>query len=261
MNIHHEVAGEGEPLFLLNGIMMTTATWVQTTRALAPHFRCVLHDFRGQLRSAKPPGPYSLAMHVDDLARLMDELRIDGAHLVGTSYGGEVGMMFAAAHPDRVRSLSVIASVCRPDDTLREGVIRWAETARRAPERLWDLALPYNYSPRFIEANPAFIEAGRQRVSSLPPDWFRALADLCEAFNTLDVDLAAIRCPTLVVCGSEDALKPPRFSREIAAGIEGAELVIIEGAGHAVVIEKPDAVNEVLLRFLAKAAPPTAHRS
>ncbi|HEV7922826.1 MAG TPA: alpha/beta fold hydrolase [Thermoanaerobaculia bacterium] len=261
MNLHHEVAGEGEPLFLLNGIMMTTATWAETTRALAPHFQCVLHDFRGQLRSEKPPGPYSMSMHVEDLAALMDRLGIESAHLVGTSYGGEVGLMFAAAHPERVRSLSVIASVAKADDALRKGALRWAALARRAPEQLWDSALPLFYSPRFIAANPAFIEAGRQRVSALPPDWFRAFADLCEAFAALDADLAAIRCPTLVVCGSGDTLKPPHRSREIAEGIAGAQLVIIEDAGHAVVVEKPEAVNEALLRFLPKPIPPTTHRS
>jgi pimeloyl-ACP methyl ester carboxylesterase len=191
----------------------------------------------------------------------MDELEIESAHLVGTSYGGEVGLTFAAAYPRRVRSLAVIASVAKPDDALREGALRWAQLAREKPERLWDAALPRFYSPRFVAANPAFIEAGRQRVSALPPDWFRAFADLCEAFAGLDADLAAIRCPTLVVAGADDTLKPPRFSRELADGIAGAELVVIEDAGHAVVVEKPDAVNEALLRFLAKPAPPTAHRS
>ena len=261
MKLHHELVGEGEPLFLLNGIMMTTATWAQTTRALAPHFRCVLHDFRGQLRSDKPPGPYAMSMHVDDLAALMDELGIESAHLVGTSYGGEVGLLFAAAHPDRVRSLSVIASVARADAAMAEGARRWADLVRRHPERLWDAVLPLFYSPQFIAANPAFIEAGRQRVAALPAEWFRAFADLCDAFAGLDADLAAIRCPTLVVCGADDTLKPPRCSREIADGIAGAELVTIENAGHAVVVEKPDELNEALLRFLLRPALPTAHRS
>ncbi|MEA2337632.1 MAG: hypothetical protein QOE82_1639 [Thermoanaerobaculia bacterium] len=248
--IFPEIAGDGEPLFLLNGIMMTTASWAKQTATLAPHFRCVLHDFRGQLRSGKPPGPYSMSMHVDDLAALMDELAIDSAHIAGTSYGGEVGMMFASAHPDRVRSLSVIASVHRVNDTLRDGVTLWADTARNAPERLWEVSLPYNYSPRFIAANPSFIAASRDRVAALPREWFDSLADLCEAFVTLDVDLSAIRCPTLVVCAANDVLKPLPFSREIAEGIAGAKLVVIEDAGHAVVIEKPDAVNGELLRFL-----------
>ena len=248
--IYHEVVGAGEPLVLLNGIMMTTASWAKQTSALATRFCCILHDFRGQLRSEKPPGPYSMQMHVADLLTLLDELGIERAHLVGTSYGGEVGMMFAGAHPDRVRSLSVIASVSRVDQSLRDSIALWAETARNAPEHLWEVSLPYNYSPQFIAANPSFIEASRQRVSAMPPDWFRGLADLCDAFLRLDVDLGAIRCPTLVLAAAGDLLKPLRFSREIADGIANAQLAIIEDAGHAVVIEKPDAVNSLLFQFL-----------
>ena len=247
--IGHEVIGV-EPLVLLNGIMMTTASWANQTAALAQHFRCVLHDFRGQLRSEKPPGPYSMRMHVDDLASLLDELNIERAHVVGTSYGGEVGMMFAAAYPERVKTLSVISSVARVDTPLRQAVLLWAETARNAPERLWETTLPFNYSPRFVAAHPDVIAAAERRVAALPPEWFSALAGLCEAFTTLDVDLAAIRCPTLVLCGREDALKPPSYSREIAEGIAGTQLEIIEDAGHAVIIEKPDEVNAALIAFL-----------
>ena len=67
---------------------------------------------------------------------------------------------------------------------------------------------------------------------------------------SLDVRLDAIRCPTLVISAGEDRLKPPPRSREIAEGIAGAELVVIKGAGHAVVLENPEAVNHALLRFL-----------
>lgn len=250
--IFHESLGDGEPLLLLNGIMMTTTSWGLQTRALAAHYRCVLHDFRGQLRSDKPPGPYAMPMHVDDLVALLDELQIERAHLVGTSYGGEVGMMFAAAHPDRVKSLAVIASVSRVDDALRRDVTLWADVARNEPSRLWEVTLPFNYSRRFVDAHPEVIEAGRMRVSALPAEWFRAFADLCEAFTTLDVRLDAIRCPALVLCGADDVLKPLRFSREIAEGIAGARLEVIEGAGHAVVIEQADRVNAALLGFLAE---------
>jgi 3-oxoadipate enol-lactonase len=250
--IFREVIGDGPPLVLLNGIMMTTVSWVMQTRSLAPHFRCIHHDFRGQLRSAKPPGPYSMSMHVDDLAALLDELGVESAHVAGTSYGGEVGMMFAAAHPSRVRSLAVIACVSRVDETLRRGVELWSRTARHEPERLWDVSLPFNYSPQFIAAHPELMAMGRERVGAFPREWFNSLADLCEAFLTLDVNLSAIRCPTLVIAGEHDALKPVRFSREIAEGIENAELVVIKDAGHAVVIEKPDAVNSELLRFLLR---------
>ena len=63
-------------------------------------------------------------------------------------------------------------------------------------------------------------------------------------------DLAGITCPTLVVCGDRDTLLPPYLSEEIAAGIAGARLAMIEGSGHLTTLEKPEAVNKVLLEFL-----------
>ena len=251
MAIHYEITGHGEPLVLLNGIMMSTGSWFNQLPVLSKRFRCLLHDFRGQLRSERPPVPFSMSLHVDDLASLLDDLHIESAHVVGTSYGGEVGMMFAAAHPKRVRSLSVIACAARVDDRLGSTIAEWAEIARTAPGDFWDATLPYNYSPAFVEENPQFIAAGKIRVSSMPAAWFESLAALCDAFQTLEVDLSAIRCPTLVISAAEDRLKPLSMSREMAEGIEGARMVVIPGGGHAVVFEKPDEVNRVLLDFLS----------
>jgi 3-oxoadipate enol-lactonase len=252
VDLAFEVTGAGEPLFLLNGVMMTMASWGLQLRALSPAYRCVLHDFRGQLKSGKPPGPYTLDVHVDDLIALMDTLQVERAHLVGTSYGGEVAMLAAIRHPERVRSLSVIASVSEVTPLLRHKVERWIATALTDREGLYDATVPDNFSSAFVAEHPEFVEAGRERLRGFDDDWFRALADLCRAFEHLNLTarLREVRCPTLVIAGSEDALKPVAASRLIANSIHGAELVVIEGAGHAVVIEQPGAVNAALLAFL-----------
>ena len=246
--IAYEVIGEGEPVLLLNGVMMTMQSWVFQRRALAGRFRCVLHDFRGQLLS---PGSVSdMSEHVEDLAALLDHLEIDQAHLVGTSYGGEVGMMFAAAHPERVRSLTVIACASHVDAPLHDAVALWRDVARTAPETLYGITAPYNFSPAFL--TESFLEQGRARLASYPAEFFRGFAELCDAFLRLDLTevLPRVRCRTLVVCGQEDALKPVHYSRTIAAQIPDARLEIIAAGPHAVVIEKPDEVNELVRRFL-----------
>lgn len=254
MNLFHEIHGEGEPLVLLNGIMMTTASWAAETRVLSTRYRCVLHDFRGQLRSDKPPGPYAMSEHVDDLAALLDRLGIESAHLAGTSYGGEVAMLFALAHPARVRSLSLIACVSHVEPPLRATIETWAATARSRPDDLYGVSAPDNFSPAFLARRPEFVTHGRARLRTYEPEFFRAFTELCDAFNELDVTarLHEIHCPTLVVCGEHDALKPPSYSRTIARAIPGAEFLMVADAGHAVVIEKPDEVNTALLGFLAK---------
>ena len=101
--------GAGDPLVLLNGIAMTAVSWEVVARPLAKHYRVIRCDFRGQLITPVPP-PDNFADHADDVTALLDYLRIEKAHIVGTSFGGVVGTLVAARHPDRVRSLLSVAS-------------------------------------------------------------------------------------------------------------------------------------------------------
>jgi 3-oxoadipate enol-lactonase len=245
--IAYEQTGDGLPLLLLNGVMMTMQSWALQVPRLSARFRCVLHDFRGQLRSGKPGG-YTLRQHVDDLRALLDLLGIERADVAGTSYGGEIGMLFAAAYPSRVRRLIAIACVAEADEALRAKVGRWIDVARHEPVRLYDATVHDNFSEAFL--TPRLIELGRERLRTYPSEWFEAFAELCEAALTLRVDLAKIAASTLVVCGAEDALKPVAHSRKIAAAIPEAQLLVILGAGHAAVIEKPADVCAAIEEFL-----------
>ena len=257
MELFHEVVGRGEPLVFLNGVMMTTQSWAQETRELSRDFRCVMHDFRGQLRSPKP-SPIRMDQHVGDLVELLDNLGIARAHVVGTSYGGEVGMMFAARHPARVKTLTAIACVSHVEPDLRAKILGWIDIARTRPEELFESTVHHNYSDAFLEAHPEFLFAGRERLRAMPDDFFRGLADLCEAFLELDIDaeLPAITAPTLIVAAEKDVLKPVRYSEIIARAIPHARLEVVAGAGHAVVIEQPAAVNALIRRGVSSSLSP-----
>jgi 3-oxoadipate enol-lactonase len=256
VSIFYDVLGDGAPVAFLNGVMMTTRSWVLQTSVVRRRYRCVMHDFRGQLLSEKPRRQWRLDEHADDLSALLDELGIDRCHLVGTSYGGEVGMLFAVRSPGRVASLTVISSVSEVDEQLDDAVSLWAETALSAPQSLYRVSFPFNFSESFIADNPDLLEQGEARLAACPPDFFPAFARLVEAFRSLDLtgDLHRIECPTLVMVGELDRLKPPRFSRLIAERIPGAEFLMIPGAGHAVVIERPAEVNTAILGFLRRFA-------
>jgi pimeloyl-ACP methyl ester carboxylesterase len=190
-----------------------------------------------------------MEQHVDDLVILLDELGLENVNITGTSYGGEVGMMFAARFPERVKRLVVIGCASDVDDELRRQIQRWANIARNNPDVLYDETAPENYTAHFLSERPEIFAAAKERMRGYPPDYFRAFADLCDAFLRLKIDLTRIACPTLVVVGAEDALKPVRYSERIAEGIADAELLVIPGAGHAVVIEKPGEVNDAIRRF------------
>lgn len=253
VDVYHEIHGDGPTVVFLNGIMMTVASWRPQLAALRSSYRCVLHDMRGQLKSEKPEA-ITLQDHVDDLRALLDHLEIEQCHLVGTSYGGEVGMLFALAHPERVRSLAVISAVSEVGPRLRQQTEAWASVARACPGQLYDVTIPDNYARAFLEEHPERVAAGRKRLASYPTDFFPAFARLVDAFLTLDFTdrISGITCPTLVLCGSDDTLKPVSYSRLIADHIPDATFLTVPDAGHAVVVERPAEVNTALLGFLAR---------
>jgi 3-oxoadipate enol-lactonase len=238
-------------LVLSNGILMSTATWALQAPVLARRHRVLLYDCRGMWQSDHPAGPYSMDLHADDLAALLDALGIERAHIAGISYGGELSMAFALKYPARIRSLIVSSSVSQIDPLLRAWGNAWLAAARlHDPEMLFAVTCPLNFSEAYIAANPAAMAAARQRYGLLDMD---AFLELMLAFSRLDLTgrLKEITAPTLVIVGEDDLLKPRRYSETIAREIPGACLATVPHAGHAVCLEKPDLFNSLLLGFLA----------
>ena len=254
VSLYWESLGKGEPIAFLNGVLMTVDSWKLQTREISQSFRCVMHDFRGQLRSAKPEKPWTLEDHSHDLKALLDHLGIDRCHIVGTSYGGEVGMIFAATWPERVRSLTVIASVSELGPDTERTVLDWQRAALEAPVSLYRTMLPTTFSQEFAAENPSLIEQAEDRLKSCEADFFKTFSGLIDAFCALDITpiLSEISCPTLVIAGEKDVLKPPRYSRIIADGIKDSELLVIPGAGHAVVLEQPELINQKVTGFIGQ---------
>lgn len=248
----YEVTGEGSrTVALLNGIAMSISHWKPVTgRLAAAGFRVLAHDMRGQLLSDKTGG-YSLEGHARDLAALMDRLGIPRLHVLGTSYGAEAGLAFARDFPDRVESLVLVDGVSETDALLTAAVDSWMRAARTDPGLFYRTIIPWNYSAGYIAANREALDKREAVIRSLPPEYFEAFAGLCEAFLRIDLtkDLGRIRCPTLVVVAEKDILKHRGFAEILARGIPGARLAVIPGAGHAVVVENPDAVADAALEF------------
>jgi pimeloyl-ACP methyl ester carboxylesterase len=104
--LFYEVAGQGTPVVLIHGGQMDRRMWDPQFELFAKSFRVVRYDVRGYGRSATASLPYS---DVDDLAALLDDLKIPKAHLVGLSLGGRIAIDFAVVHPERVASLVAVA--------------------------------------------------------------------------------------------------------------------------------------------------------
>jgi 3-oxoadipate enol-lactonase len=254
IEIYYELHGpEGaEVLVLSNGVLMSTASWAYQVPVLARQYRVLLYDCRGMWQSAHPPGPYSMELHADDLAALLDGLGIERAHIAGISYGGELSLAFAHKYPGRTCSLVVSSAVSQVDPLLAGWMASWlAATRARDPELLFAATAPLNFSEAWIAANPAALAAARQRYATLDMD---AFLELLLGFSRLNLTgvLHEITAPALVIVGEEDLLKPRKYAEIIAREIPGAELAVVPHAGHAVCWEQPGLFNTLILGFLAK---------
>lgn len=251
----YELVGEGEEtVVLLNGIGMSMAHWRPTAAILGQGRRVLLNDLRGQLQSSRPAGPYSFELHSRDLAGLLRSLGIPSAHIVGTSYGSEVAMVFARLHPQMTRSLVVIDGVSEVRPLLRAAVKAWRSAALVDPVAFYHSLIPWTYSESYIAANEAALASREKAMAGLPRDYFEAFAALCDSFLALDETprLGDIKAPSLVLVGAEDILKHPGYARVIAEGIAGACLELLPGLGHGAVIEDPKAVCARILAFYSR---------
>ncbi|HCL55594.1 MAG TPA: alpha/beta hydrolase [Spirochaetia bacterium] len=244
-------------LVFLNGVMASTGSWENQYRFFEKmDFKILLHDFRGQLMSDKPEGEYSFKQHADDLIALMDELKIDKAHLIGTSYGGEVAMKTAVLYPERVNTASVIDSVSELDELLVQAINLWKILAEQGDvEKFYRGMIPSIYGNAFVEQNKENLEKKALEMKSLSKEYLSGQISLYNTFlNDVDMtdELDRINAPLLVVCGQEDSLKRPKFSKIIADKVKNSEYALIPDCGHVTIYEKPDVLNSLLLGFILK---------
>lgn len=258
--IYSAVEGSGPPVLLLNGIAMSAPSWQPVAGPLAEHFTVIRCDLRGQLLSPGSP-PADVAEHVGDVIEVLDELGHDSVHILATSFGGAVGALLAARHPDRVRSLLSIASADGFTDVMANEVARWRDGVVRSLDGgdrgvLSDVLEPVVYSEAWVAVHREERAVRRQLIAALPTQWFQDLIELldsAESFSLRD-ELGAIRCPTLIVAAELDGFIPLERSRGLAEAIPGAEFGVIKGSGHAVVVENPEAVVNIALGFFQQSS-------
>lgn len=255
----HRSDGDGEPLLLLNGGLMTIASWEPIAKALALRRRVVRCDFRGQLLSpgASPP---TLEAHADDLERLLDALAIESADLLGTSFGGAVALVFGARRPERVRRLVVMTATASLNDVMRGQAAELERSARAAAAggdgaALFRLVASGTFSAPFLARQaPTWVDERAALFSRMPREWFEGIAGLMAALATLDLEdlLPRISSPTLIVGAELDRVFPVENSRALSEAIPGAKLEILQGVGHGAVVEAPDRVISLVEDFLAQ---------
>ncbi|MEE8228040.1 MAG: alpha/beta fold hydrolase [Kiloniellales bacterium] len=250
-----EAAGDGPPAVLVHGLGMARPMWDWQWEALARRFRVVRYDLLGHGDSAKPKGPYSLALFTEQLEALLDGLDFAACGLVGFSLGGMIVRAFALAHPERVSALAILNSAHDRTDAERAAVlVRVEQAARLGPRVTVEAALERWFTEDYAARHPDVLARVQRWILANDPEVYPAIYRvLAEGDAELAQAIAAIRCPTLVLTGGEDHGNSPDMARRMAALIPGARAEIIPGLKHMGLAEDPAAFNSILVPFLEEA--------
>ncbi len=258
--LFYEVLGNPdgkEAIAFFNGVMASTSSWYLLTPIFEKlGFKIILHDFKGQLKSDKPAGPYKFDDHCAEAKALFEHLGVDKIHLVGTSYGGEIAMRFAMNYPEMTKSISVIDSVSELDPICEGLVLGWKIYCDTGDgEVFFNAMMPSIYGSDFIEKNKEMLATRAKAIKNNPNGYLEGQKILYDTFVNevyMTDRLHEIKCPALIVCGDKDFLKPIKFSQIIADGIEKSEFVILPNCGHVSIFEKPDELQSLLSGFVLK---------
>lgn len=253
-----DTGGSGPVVCFSHGLLWDHAMFQPQIDALRGRYRCIGWDHRGQGRSEVPAGRIvTIEQVTSDAIALIEQLGVAPVHFVGLSMGGFVGMRIAARRPELVRSLTLLETA--PDPEPRAHLPRYRVLGAIAGTFgvrgfLADRVLRIMCGRSFL-ADPANAERVadlRARLMRNRPDVVRAVNGVLERDGVVN-ELAAIRCPTLVVRGTEDAAIALDRARLLVDGIAGAEWAEVPGAGHTSTLERPDEVTALLTAFLDRA--------
>ncbi len=255
---HYEVAGpdSGRPVVLVHGFSVPAYIWDSTSAALgAAGYRVIRYDVFGRGWSDRPDVAYDTELFVGQLRDLLDSLRISQpVDLMGLSFGGLITAQFVAAHPQRVRTWTMVDPVAARRDlpaVLRVPLLGpWIWQSTVVPGMAEGQASDFLQPERF----PGWADLYRPQMQYR--GFGRAL--LRSALYSTTVDLESLYTtagrtgvPTMLVWGKEDQTVPVAHAAMVRRAVPQTEYVLVDSAGHLPNIERAGVVHARMLGFLA----------
>lgn len=246
--------GSGPVVVLLHGFPLSRVMWAEQIRSLSASHRVIAPDLRGHGESPAPDAVYTMDSMADDVVELLDGLGVAEPVVVGgLSMGGYVALAMALKHPARLRALMLIdtrAAADSPEAAEQREVTAQSVLKAGNPGAMIAAMIPKLFGKTTLAQHP-------DRVGPMRDDMEKTSASgVVGALRGMAVrpdrreQLAEITVPTLVVVGEDDVIAPPDEARAIADALPDGRLEIIPAAGHLSPYENPQAVDEVVLRFL-----------
>lgn len=247
--------GNGLPLLLIHGFPLCRKMWRPQAETLSKAgCRVITPDLYGFGESTRASGIVSMDTYADDIVALLDYLGIDKAVVGGMSMGGYVLLNLLERYPDRVAAPIFIATKAGDDDDAGKARRSALSDACRAQG-----ILPVTEAFRTLLFAPSTMADDSELVHEVlgwitatdPRAAAAALIAMRDRKNCIPL-LGSITQPALVICAEQDQAAPVEHSRIIAEGLPDAQLCILQGGGHMVNMEQPEAFNKAILGFLAQ---------
>ncbi len=250
----------GAPVVLVHPVGLDLTYWAAQIEALSNDYDVVAFDLPGHGRSPGAPSDWTLDKAADRLAEVIRSTGAPSAHVVGLSVGGMIAQATTLAHPDLVRSLSLIDTAAAFEDAGRSGMRARAETARRGGmAAVISSTLDRWFTDETRTRRPDLIDRVSKTLLGDDAAVHAAMWDMISGLDLVD-QLPRIACPTLVLVGEFDPSSPPAAARLLAGRIPDTRLHVIADASHMAPLEKPEIINGHLRRFLAEVSPVTVPR-
>ncbi len=245
--------GSGPVVLLVHGFPLDHSMWQHQLTGLDDSFRLIAPDLRGFGGSSGATDKLTMEQFADDLAELLDALRIsEPVTFCGLSMGGYIAWQFAQRHAARLARLIVCdtrAAADTPDGArgrheLAERVLTEGSTM------VADAMIPKLFAEQTRREQPALVAATQRIMSNTAPQAIAgALRGMAERPDVTS-RLPRIEVPALVVCGEHDAIIPVQEMRTIAESLPHGRFVEIPEAGHMAPLENPTPVNAAIREFL-----------
>jgi len=254
-NIFYDIQGEGKPVLILNGIMMSTRSWEPFVETLSEHNMLIRLDFLDQGQSDKMDKPYTQDLQVDVIYHLLKDIKIERVNIVGISYGGEVALLFAKTYPKMVERMVLFNTTPYTSPWLKEIGYQWNSIGKtRDAKTYYQATIPVIYSPSYYEKRLDWMKKREEFLLPIfgNPVFLDAMERLTNSAETFDIrkDIERITCPTLLIAADEDYLTPIKNQQELHRLMKESELVILPGVGHASMYEKPLLFTTLVIGFI-----------
>ena len=250
--VYYETQGQGKPLLLLNGIMMSCASWKEFIEPLSAQNMLVLVDMLDQGKTDKMTEGYGHSIQLELVDALLDHLGLEKVCIAGISYGSEIGLEYAIDHPRRVERLMLFNATAATGPWLNDIGKAW-NLAADDWEQYYYTAIPVIYSPQFYRDHNDWMERRKNTLSTVfgNKDFINAMIRLTNSSSNYDVRLRLreVSYPTLIVSCPQDYLTPMEEQKYLADRIPDSHYAMIENSGHASMYEQPLLFTALILGF------------